>query len=66
MWLIIKQLRAYKLIKKGCFLYQFLALSLHCESKAKSCFDGYYEVLNTYFSLKAVGTALVWGATKTT
>lgn len=49
MWLIIKQLQAYKLIKKGCFLYQFLTVSLHCESKAKSCFDGYYEVLNTYF-----------------
>lgn len=50
-WLIIKQLQAYKLIKKGYFLYQFIAVSLRCESKAKSCFDGYYEVLNTYFCL---------------
>lgn len=47
MWLIIKQLQAYRLIKKGCFLYQFLAVSLHCESKAKSCFNGYNEVLIT-------------------
>lgn len=58
--MIIKQLQAYKLIKKGCFLYQFLAVSLHCESKAKSCFDGYYEVPNTYFSLKAGAPAPVW------
>lgn len=65
MLLIIKLLQAYKLIKKGCFLYQFFAVSLHCESKAKSCFDGYYKVLNTYFSLKAGAPALVWGC-KTT
>lgn len=60
MWLVIKQLRAYKLIKKRYFLYQFFAVSLHCESKAKSCFNGYYEVLNTYFSLKAGAPAPVW------
>lgn len=68
MWLIMKQLQAYKLIKKGCFLYQFLAVSLHCESKAKSCFDGYYEVLNTYFfNLKHLSVSLfVWRNGKTT
>lgn len=33
---------------------------MHCESKAKSCFDGYYEVPNTYFSLKAGAPAPVW------
>lgn len=58
--MIIKQLQAYKLIKKGYFLYQFFAVSLHCESKAKSCFNGYYEVPNMYFSLKAGAPALVW------
>lgn len=59
--MIIKQLQTYKLIKKGCFLYQFLSVSLHCESKAKSCFDGYYEVPNTYFSFKAGAPALLCG-----
>ena len=37
MWLIIKQLQAYKLIKKGYFLYQFLAVSLLSQSKELLC-----------------------------
>lgn len=66
MLLIIKLLLAYKLIKKGCFLYQFFAVSLHCKSKAKRvALMGTAKYLTRIFQLKAGATALVWGC-KTT